>query len=99
MSSRRDLVTDAGGPGAIPGTGAWLALTAAPVFGVMALLTSTPGSAAHMSCSAASHLPALGGMGVMYALMSAFHCRPWLRLVSRWRNGSPADARPDAVGA
>ena len=61
-----------------------LALAAAPTFAGMALLTGT-GGAPDMLC--AGETSALGGMGLMYLLMSAFHLAPWLRLVGRQGNG------------
>lgn len=71
----------------------WLALAAAPTFALMAVVTGISGDGAQqMSCAAAMHMPPLTGMGPMYALMSAFHLTPWLRLVSRWtkrRTGRP----------
>jgi hypothetical protein len=30
----------------------------------------------------------LSGMVPMYALMSAFHFTPWLKLISRWRSAA-----------
>jgi hypothetical protein len=63
------------------GTAAWLSLAATPTFAVMALLAAVhDGSMPDMMC-AASGSP-LSGMVTMYALMSAFHLGPWLRL---WR--------------
>ena len=58
----------------------WLALAASPTFAVMALLTGVMGGPAEMLCSSVMGMP-LGGMVVMYLLMSAFHLAPWLRLV------------------
>lgn len=64
----------------------WLSLAAAPTFGLMALLTAIADSGAHqMWCSAAMRNTALSGMVPMYALMSAFHFTPWLRLICGWR--------------
>jgi hypothetical protein len=37
-----------------------------------------------------SPMSALSGMVPMYVLMSAFHVAPWLKLISHWRNSSPA---------
>ncbi len=65
----------------------WLALAASPTFATMALLTGVTGGPAEMLCSSATGMP-LGGMVVMYLLMSAFHLAPWLRLV---RAGRSAD--------
>lgn len=62
----------------------WLSLAAAPAFAIMALLSALPGGGAMDGlCSAAHGAPWLGGMVPMYALMSAFHLGPWLRLISR----------------
>lgn len=59
-----------------------LHLAAAPVFAVMALATAiAPGAPMDMSCPA-SHGFAWSGMTVMYALMSAFHAGPWLRMLA-----------------
>ncbi|PLP57349.1 hypothetical protein CYK37_21095 [Mesorhizobium loti] len=58
----------------------WLALAASPTFAAMALLTGVMPGPAEMLCSSAMGMP-LGGMVVMYLLMSAFHLAPWLRLV------------------
>ena len=67
----------------------WLSLAAAPTFAVMAGLTGmTDGGAQSMSCS--MHVSALSGMAPMYALMSGFHCSPWLKLLAHWRGGMRA---------
>lgn len=58
----------------------WLALAASPTFAAMALLTGVMSGPAEMLCSSVAGMP-LGGMVVMYLLMSAFHLAPWLRLV------------------
>jgi hypothetical protein len=66
----------------------WLSLAAAPTFALMAVLTGILDSRAHQAwCSAAMHMAPLTGMVPMYALMSAFHFAPWLKLVSSWRSG------------
>ena len=57
-----------------------LALAASPTFAAMALLTGVMSGPAEMLCSSVAGIP-LGGMVVMYLLMSAFHLAPWLRLV------------------
>jgi hypothetical protein len=63
----------------------WLSLGAAPTFALMAVVTAILDSGTHqMWCSAAMHMSLLTGMVPMYALMSAFHLTPWLRLISRW---------------
>lgn len=59
-----------------------LQLAAAPVCAAMAFATAiAPGASMDMLCSA-SHGFAWGGMTVMYALMSAFHAGPWLRMLA-----------------
>jgi hypothetical protein len=63
--------------------GGWLGLAAAPTFAAMALLTAASGRDADVVCSAMHGGSPLGGMVPMYALMSAFHAAPWLRLISR----------------
>jgi hypothetical protein len=63
---------------------AWLGMAATPVFAAMALLSAThdDGPAA-MLCAAAGADWALDGMVPMYALMSLFHCAPWVKLIAR----------------
>jgi hypothetical protein len=64
------------------GAAAWLSLAATPTFAVMALLATVhDGSMPDMMCSGGGS--PLSGMVTMYALMSAFHLGPWLRLLSR----------------
>ena len=78
------------------GAADWLSLAAAPAFAVMALLTGISGGGAmDMLCSAAHGAPWLGGMVPMYALMSALHLGPWLRLA---RGFNPPPAPNDARG-
>jgi len=49
----------------------------------MALVTGLLGGGAmDVLCSAVHGAPWLSGMVPMYALMSAFHLGPWLRLIS-----------------
>ena len=61
----------------------WLSLAAAPTFAVMAMLTGILGNGQpDILCLAAEHSSPLGGMTLMYVLMSAFHSTPWLRLIS-----------------
>jgi hypothetical protein len=48
----------------------------------MALLTGVLGSGpADVLCSATHGASPLSGMVLMYALMSAFHLGPWLKLI------------------
>ncbi|MHC2437460.1 hypothetical protein [Bradyrhizobium sp. USDA 4451] len=56
----------------------WLSLAAAPTFAVMALVAAM--APADMICGAMQGPLSLQGMVPMYALMSAFHLAPWLRL-------------------
>jgi hypothetical protein len=63
-----------------------LALAASPTFAIMALLTGVSGG--DMVCAAVPDAFPLSGMATMYLLMSAFHSAPWLKLISRWRNGA-----------
>ena len=72
-----------------------LHLAAAPTFAAMALATAiAPGAPMDILCSA-SHRFGLGGMTVMYGLMSAFHAGPWLRmLAARKRRRDSADRAP-----
>jgi hypothetical protein len=65
----------------------WLGLAATPTFALMALLTAVLGGGAmDMLCPTAHGASPLNGMVLMYALMSAFHSGPWLRLIVRRRN-------------
>jgi hypothetical protein len=69
----------------------WLSLGAAPTLIFMATLTAILDGGEHeVFCSAASHTSALGGMAPMYMMMSVFHLVPWLKLITRWRNGARA---------
>lgn len=63
----------------------WLALAASPTFAAMALLTGVTSGPAEMLCSSAIGMP-LGGMVLMYLLMSAFHLAPWLKFARQGRN-------------
>ncbi|MEN3349555.1 MAG: hypothetical protein V7632_3190 [Bradyrhizobium sp.] len=56
-----------------------LSLAAAPTFAVMAVLAAA--APADVLCIGMQEPFSLGGMVPMYALMSAFHLAPWLRLV------------------
>ena len=63
------------------GAADWLGLAAAPTFSLMALVTAIGGEP-QLLCSAAHLASPLDGMVAMYLLMSAFHSRPWLKLIS-----------------
>ena len=60
--------------------GDWLCLAATPTFAIMALVTAFYDSPD--ICSIGPGASVLSGMALMYALMSAFHLSPWLKLVS-----------------
>ncbi|WP_426700072.1 hypothetical protein ACPPVV_11755 [Rhodanobacter sp. Col0626] len=63
-----------------------LTLAASPTFAIMALLAAVLGDGpAEMLCSSGNASP-LSGMVAMYALMSAFHVAPWLKLIRAGRN-------------
>jgi hypothetical protein len=60
----------------------WLYLAATPVFALMALLTAFLGAApGDVFCGSGQGALSLTGMVPMYALMSAFHATPWIRLI------------------
>jgi hypothetical protein len=59
-----------------------LCLAATPTFAIMALLTACGGGQPDMLCAVMRHTSWFGGMAAMYSLMSVFHARPWLRLLS-----------------
>jgi hypothetical protein len=73
----------------------WLRLAAAPTFAVMALLTGVLGGGpADMLCSSTQAASPLGGMALMYWLMSVFHSATWLKLLSRRTSGPLARRDP-----
>ncbi len=79
----------------------WLSLAATPTFALMAVLAALPHGGAHqMSCSAAA-MSSLGGMTVMYLLMSAFHCLPWVKMLgpgSNWAQVAGLGVAPQGAG-
>lgn len=78
IGTRQDwLATRFGGYGHV--VARFLALAAAPTFAVMALIAAI--GPADMLCATMQGPFSLGGMVPMYALMSAFHLAPWLRLI------------------
>jgi hypothetical protein len=78
----------------------WVCLGATPVFALMALLTSIGAfEMPHMHGAMAHGGSALGGMGFMYLLMSAFHAAPWLRRFSASRRASGAAYRAFTTGS
>jgi len=62
----------------------WLGLAASPTFAVMAVVTGLDEARAGAVLCGAAPSP-LGGMALMYALMSGFHLGPWVRLLSERR--------------
>jgi hypothetical protein len=70
----------AGSGQAAPGATGLIALSATPVFALMALWTAWSSGPPDMLCMA--HAPPLTGMTAMYLLMSVFHAAPWLRLIA-----------------
>ena len=70
---------------ALIGMSNYLHLAAAPTFAIMALLTAVDGGPKDMVCSMMHDASPLTGMVAMYVLMSIFHSRPWLKLISSWR--------------
>jgi len=87
---RHDVGACNGSGTAAPGPAGWLALAATPTFAVMALWTAATAAPPDMLCM--PHGSPLGGMTAMYALMSAFHLAPWLRLMSGARRGGATAA-------
>ena len=65
-----------------------VALAAAPTFALLALWTAFAGDRSGMLCMGMHDASSLSGMALMYALMSAFHAAPWLRLISNRRGGT-----------
>jgi hypothetical protein len=85
MATQRETARACARSGDVAALGAadWLSLAAAPTFASMALLTSVLGGGPpDVLCSAAQDASPLGGMVLMYWLMSAFHSAPWLKLIS-----------------
>jgi hypothetical protein len=76
-----------------------LSLAAAPTFATMALLTGAlDAGPLGLICSAGPQGLPLNGMAVMYALMSAFHLAPWLKLIPSRRNGTQRARQHGAAG-
>ncbi|HWL87800.1 MAG TPA: hypothetical protein VNO21_18480 [Polyangiaceae bacterium] len=85
IAAQRETAGACAGSGnaAAVGSADWLSLAAAPIFAMMALLSTVVGGGPlDALCSAAQGASSLSGMVPMYLLMSAFHLAPWLKLVS-----------------
>ncbi len=72
------------------GVADWLCLAAAPTFAIMALLTGLSSGDPDLICTATHSSYSLGGMAAMYAMMTAFHLAPWLKLAAGRRNAARA---------
>jgi len=66
-----------------------LALIAAPTFAAMALWNGFFSGQPDVLCLGGQDSSPLGGMTLMYVLMSAFHLAPWLKLISSRRTIMP----------
>jgi hypothetical protein len=62
-----------------------LCLGAAPMFGIMAVISGVSGAHAAPFCGALHDGVAQGGMTWMYALMGIVHLVPWIRLLANAR--------------
>jgi hypothetical protein len=76
-----------------PGAARLLSVGAAPVFALMALWTGLFGQT-DMLCMSTHGTSSLGGMALMYTLMSIFHAAPWIRLISSRRTGPAGTRQP-----
>jgi hypothetical protein len=79
----RHDVENCAGSSLASGAAGWLGLAAAPTFAIMALWTGLFSGNPDMFCMGMQDASPSNGMALMYALMSAFHAAPWLRLISR----------------
>jgi hypothetical protein len=70
-----------------------LHLAAAPTFAIMTLLTILGGGAHEIWCCMESHTALPTGMTSMYFLMTVFHSRPWLKVISNRRERARTAAR------
>jgi hypothetical protein len=73
----------AGGHPAALGFADGLSFAAAPTFAIMALLICVFGGGPADGLCLTMHASPFGGMVPMYVLMSAFHLRPWLKLLAK----------------
>jgi hypothetical protein len=86
-AAQRACLDDKDAAAATVGLAKWPCLAATPTFAIMGLLTGLDGSPMDRLCSSGPGAP-LSGMVPMYALMSAFHFGPWLKLISHRRGSS-----------
>jgi len=84
LADKHATVAEGHGARALSGAAEWLHLMAAPTFAIMALVTGI-GTDGAMPMLCSQVVSPLGSMAAMYALMSAFHVAPWLRLFSKRR--------------
>jgi hypothetical protein len=77
-----------------PGAERVLSLAAAPTFAIMALLACVGDGGMQGMCSDGHVASPLTGMVAMYALMSAFHAAPWLRVIRRIGRAQPLRILP-----
>ena len=89
-------LSDAEGRDLFSTAAAALCLAATPTFALMALLTAVmSGGGQDMLCGQMAS--PIGGMTLMYLLMSAFHAAPWLRrILERKQRTSSERATPVA---
>jgi hypothetical protein len=66
----------------------WISLAAAPTFALMALFALVLGGGRPDVLCSAEGASLLSGMVPMYLLMSAFHSVPWVKLISKRREGA-----------
>lgn len=81
ISDKSAVTAEGHGAKALSGAAECLHLMAAPAFAIMALVTGMSGDGA-MATLCGQETSPLGGMAAMYAMMSAFHSAPWLKLIS-----------------
>ena len=79
------------GDAAASGMAGRLCLAAAPTFAIMSLMTGVLGRAPTDVLCSAGHGSPLGGMVLMYVLMSLFHLPPWLKLAFPAARGRAPD--------
>lgn len=83
-TDKRAVAAEGHGVKLLSGAAEGLHLMAAPTFAIMALVTGMSGNGP-MTMLCAQETSPLGSMAAMYALMSALHVGPWLKLFSARR--------------